>query len=229
MFQHIAGFCNSQALTNRYSSLESPCRHEVWTISSSLCFIEGALHMASEDSQFLNVAMISSSLRRRLPPRFIGPLNEKTCSMPETERCRPDRIKFSDRAEDRKVFRFDSQLNRSKNGKTAASDRSACDRKVEDTVSAPSNRSRSRRPNHGLELSVPVCETWNDSETLPWQSTSRSRRMQDVEASFTIDESSTSPSLGIRSSQLEEQGRFLLIVRTGRIFTSHVTSPSRWV
>src|ERR1700689_2864860 len=91
MFQHTVGFCNSQVLTNRYSSPNSPCRHEVWTISSSLCFIEGALHMASEDSQSLNVAMISSSLRRRFPPRFIGALNARACSMPGAERCRPDR------------------------------------------------------------------------------------------------------------------------------------------
>ena len=37
--------------THRYSSRWSPCRHEAWTISSSLGLNEGAPRMASEDSR----------------------------------------------------------------------------------------------------------------------------------------------------------------------------------
>src|SRR5215510_8808930 len=55
----------------------SPYRYGAWTISSSVGFNDGALRMASEDSQLLNAAMISSSLRRRLPPRFIGDLKAR--------------------------------------------------------------------------------------------------------------------------------------------------------
>jgi hypothetical protein len=36
--------------TDRYSSCNSPYRYGAWTISSSLGFNEGALRMASEDS-----------------------------------------------------------------------------------------------------------------------------------------------------------------------------------
>jgi hypothetical protein len=49
MFQHTARFSNGQ-LVDRYSSRKSPYRYGAWTISSSLCFKEGALRMASEDS-----------------------------------------------------------------------------------------------------------------------------------------------------------------------------------
>ncbi len=45
-------------------------------------FTEGALRMASEDSHFLNTARISSSLRRRFPPRFIGPSTRGLARLP---------------------------------------------------------------------------------------------------------------------------------------------------
>jgi hypothetical protein len=38
--------------TDRYSSCNSPYRYGAWTISSSLGFNEGALRMASEDSDY---------------------------------------------------------------------------------------------------------------------------------------------------------------------------------
>jgi len=47
------GFPTAKLELHRYSSRVSPCRHGAWTISSSLCFKEGALRMVSEDSQFL--------------------------------------------------------------------------------------------------------------------------------------------------------------------------------
>ena len=51
----------------------------------------GGWRMASEDSQLLSSAMISSSLRRRLPPRFIGALRARMLMMPSGDRCVPDR------------------------------------------------------------------------------------------------------------------------------------------
>jgi hypothetical protein len=117
--------------------------------------------MVSEDSQFLNASMISSSLRRRFPPRFIGALNMRASSMPETERCRPDK------------------------------------------TSSVTLRKTSRS-------TVALSTDW------------------DVEASLTVDESRDPVTQVIWDSikPVRGTGPFLLIVRTGRIFTAHATTET---
>ena len=124
--------------------------------------------MASEDSQFLNVAMISSSLRRRLPPRFIGPLNERTCSMPETERCRPDRTSSVIVRKTARSCRFGLRNMKSieeREDPLLQINRPG-DFEVEDTVTAPSNRSRTEDRTKKLWNS---CTDLRDVERQPME------------------------------------------------------------
>jgi len=138
--------------------------------------------------------------------------------------------KFSDRAEDRKVLplrtsqlesieeREDPMLQINRLG----------DFEIEDTVIAASNRSCTEDGAKKLWSLLPYLRDIERQRDAPWKSTVTLSTDRDVEASLTIDESghpvtqvAWDPIQPVRGT-----GSFLLIVRTGRIFTFHATSPS---
>ncbi len=186
--------------------------------------------MASEDSQSLNVAMISSSLRRRFPPRFIGALNSRACSMPAAERCRPDRTSsVIVRKTTRSLPLWTAQLEPIEEREYPLLQVSRLgDLEIEDTVTASSHRSEAEDSAKKLWRLVTYLRHVERQRDSPWQSTITLSTDRDVEASLTIDESGDPVAQVIWDSiqPVRGTGPFLLIVRTGRIFTAHETTKS---
>jgi hypothetical protein len=182
--------------------------------------------MASEDSQLLNVAMISSSLRRRLPPRFIGALKTRASSMPAAERCRPDRTSSVIAWKIRRSSSLEPlNTNRSKNGKTRSLGSIGFgDFVIEDTVTAASHRANAEDRTEKQRRFFTDLRHVERQRDAPWKSTVTLSTDWDVEASLSIDESRDPVAQVIWDpiQPVRGTGPFLLIVRTGRIITTHV-------
>jgi hypothetical protein len=138
--------------------------------------------------------------------------------------------KFSDRAEDREVLPLrTTQLEsiEERENPILQIDRPG-DFKVEDTVTAASNRSRTEDRTKKLWSLFTDLRDVERQRHAPWKSTITLSTDGDVEASLTIDESRdpVAQVIGDPIQPVRGTGSFLLIVRTGRIFTFHATTES---
>ncbi len=102
------------------------------------------------------------------------------------------------------------------------------DFEVEDTIAAASNRSRAEDRTKKLRSLFTDLRDVERQRDAPWKSTVTLSTDGDIEASLTIDESghpvtqvAWDPIQPVRGT-----GSFLLIVRTGRIFTFHAITKS---
>ncbi len=107
----------------------------------------------------------------------------------------------------------------------------ACDFEVEDAIATASHCSdtegRLQKP-WGFWADLRHIERQRDP---PWQATITTSTDRDVEAPFSVDESrDVVPYIAWDPVQPgEKTGPFLLIVRTGRIVTAHLTHPMKGV
>jgi len=97
------------------------------------------------------------------------------------------------------------------------------DFEVEDTVTTPSYRSEAEDTAKKLWCFLAYLRHVERQRDAPWQSTITLSTDRDVEASLSIDESGDPVAQVMWDSiqPVRGTGPFLLIVRTGRIFTAH--------
>jgi hypothetical protein len=150
--------------------------------------------------------------------------------MPAAERCRPDRTSSVISRKTSRSRRFGLRNgNRSKNGNIRSRrSKGLVTSEVEDTVAAASHRSHAEDLAKKLWCFLTDLRHVERQRDAPWQPTVTLSTDGDVEASLTIDESGYPVAQVARDPIQPVRGTrsFLLIVRTGRIVTSHTDTQT---
>ena len=146
--------------------------------------------MASEDSQALNAWMSSSSVRRRLPPRFIGALRLRISSIPAGDKCRPDRTSSVMTRKTARSHRFGLRNGkRSKNGNTRSNEVSRTGHfEIVNPIPAVTHRSDVEGHTEELWELTSDLRHVERQRNAPRQATITLSTDWDVEASLSIDE-----------------------------------------